>query len=56
MDGAADARLSKGTPQLECRSCRFPVLISFVVHDGDSRALDCPYCGRHDEWTITPRA
>ncbi|HVM09367.1 MAG TPA: hypothetical protein VM345_12945 [Acidimicrobiales bacterium] len=46
------ARVVGGSPQLECPSCRMPVLLSFVERDGDRRWLDCPYCSRHDEWTI----
>ena len=60
MDGMADFDMRRrhpgvvgSSPQLECQSCRLPVLLAFVVRDGDERFIDCPYCGRHDEWTVT---
>ena len=45
-------RPTGGTPQLECPSCRMPVLLTFVERDGDARSLTCPYCARRDEWTV----
>jgi hypothetical protein len=45
-------RALTGGPQLECRSCRLPILLSFVVRNGASRSIDCPLCDHHDEWTV----
>jgi hypothetical protein len=59
MDGTANFDIRRrhpravgSSPQLECQSCRLPVLLGFVERDGDRRSIDCPYCGRHDEWTV----
>jgi len=59
MDRAANrnhcrSRAAASSPQLECQGCRLPVLLGFVERDGDRRWIDCPYCERHDEWTVTP--
>lgn len=57
MDGTArdhirSSRAIGGSPQLECQSCRMPILLRFVERDGERRWVDCPYCNRHDEWTV----
>ena len=41
------------TPQIECRGCRLPILLTSVERDGDRRSLTCPYCEQHDEWAVT---
>ena len=40
------------SPQMECQGCRMPMLLGFVQRDEELRWIDCPYCGKHDEWTV----
>jgi hypothetical protein len=52
---ARETRRRGGTPQIECRTCRMPVLLTFVERVGVERVLTCPYCEQREEWRIDVR-
>jgi hypothetical protein len=54
--GQSHRRSTAGAgPQVECRECRLPMLLTFVTIEGEHRSIDCPFCGHHDEWTVPAR-